>query len=387
MLIFLFIWLFVDKKKKPVIYMIFSLIIIFIFLNVLIQVFNPNVQDVGKSIYFIRASVYFLVFFYLGSYFNQNRDKCKFLFLKFIPTLSIINICFAFSQYLYPTELGTNLIQKMAWGAGDTLGSFRLTGFFQGSVQLALFSGYVFILGALFISRKGLLKAKFSEYLIFAMGLGGLVISMSRAVIATSVFILLLNMFISRKIGLQSIFKIFLLFSLILVSTFTYLKNTDEFAYKYISERFIKISNPTEDASFKEGRLSRWDNDVFPKIKSYPEGLGIGSTGTRDDWSGYKIKPFLTESIFLNAIVELGIIGGATFILLSLFASIFSLFAMRMNSIEMNIAGSMVLLFLIPGITSPNFTSHPFTYVFSISLGVILIKIRYKFTSIFPSEL
>lgn len=361
--------------NRPIIAFCFILISLLIIASIL-GVFHPNVIDNVFAIKGLRVSVFILIFFFIGLSIGLKTVFLEYFF-RLLTGLVIINIFFGGLEFIFPYN--TLFYDLIKWEFGDELNpiyTVRVCGLLVGPVQFALSCGFI-----IFYSMVNLVFANYQQkYVWIALaGLVGLLLSKSRAVLFTVFFLFFLLMILNKNVSSKNKKRVFFSFVFLIAIILYFLWSIDKDFFLLFIQRYFDAFNSDSLAgsSFKEGRIERWINDVFPAISQMPLGGGTGFTQSFGENAAfaYKIEPILTESIYFDVFVELGWFSGILFLWFSLLAIYVSLKKIRYASDSLTLICSLVsLLFFIPGITSPNMAAFPYTYLFSICLGVLFAR-------------
>ena len=365
------------KRINTVVAIIFSFGILFLVSAAIVGLFNPNVSDMMFAVKGLRVGVFIFVYFFIGLAIGAHTDFVDYFF-RIVALLVCLNILFGVLEFLFPyNSLFYNLIK---WEFGDELDSIytvRVCGLLVGPVQFALSCGMLFF----FYLVKYLYVHCNKKYIILALlGFIGLLISKSRAVLFAVLFLVFVLLFWSKcltnKMKMNAVL-IFCVFVLLFIAFLCLFVSSD--IISILLARYFDAFNPDSLAgsSFKAGRLDRWVEDVFPAIANMPWGGGTGFTQSfgEDANIAYHMKPILTESIYFDVFMELGWWAGGVFLLLVLCVIWVAVKNLRKSSDSITLICALcVLLFLIPGLTSPNMAAFPYTYFFAISLGILVVR-------------
>jgi hypothetical protein len=364
-----------NGKSKLILYGIKILLVFAV-----IQVFNFNISNYTPAIIGFRFLVYFLLFLPISRTLFAHETSAFNMFFNYLPWAIIVNIFFGISQIYFPTKFSTSLLKTSyieMYSLESTL-SYRPTGFFQGTVQYALFSATLIFLGFILLLGERAIRQKYKALLYVCIGSLGLFFSMSRAVLVATLIII--AVYVLKRVHWKRLIKMVFVLSLFVISLLFLLKISQKSSsvnLDGIVNRYSILLTPSKDNSFREGRIERWKK-TLPVLFDNPEGLGIGSTmyyNNREYASYYRIKPLITESIFLDIWMELGFIPFAIFSIMSIYIIVISIKILgdpNLSSVT-QISICIVLLFYIPGFSSPNFSAFPFTFLAAIGIGSILL--------------
>jgi hypothetical protein len=280
-------------------------------------------------------------------------------------------------QSFHLDPLSIRLVKHLGWGHYGALGTYRVTGFFQGPMQLGLFCamgcGY-FLVRNVFLGKAD--AWGFVLFLIFAAALAA---SMSRASLlgfasfALASSILMLPR-LRRKRNLKSFLAHMAFLTVLPVSALAFVGDLETIGI--LASRMETLGNVDQDNSFKEGRINNWKNKILPILANSPGGRGNGSTGTArsgDEIEAYSKNIVETESLYFSMILELGWLGGL--LAIPLFAgaafALFLLPSMRVPDVLLE-ASPVIWIFMFAGITSPNMSAFPVTWFFFFALPPVL---------------
>ena len=354
-----------------------------LFLIAIAQMFNPNINNIGFSFIALRVSIYIIIYVFVGIRFYRQENNLKYFFENFLPYIIVFSSFFAILEFFFPSIQMFNALTKQEFISNDPNHIFfstRVSGLYVGPVQLSLFAGLLFLITTV---KMQYTKPSIWGLFILIFSLIILTLSKSRAVLFSVLLISLLFILMSNKGKifsklLKSLSIFFLVLCIIYIIMRIYL---DQETITYLLGRFTDSFHPNSvnGSSFHQGRIVRWTNEVFPLILKHPFGLGTGfSQSFYDEFrSNYYIKPIITESIFFDVFIDQGFIAGILFMFITVYSIILSFNAfLRKDQINIYCA-IVILLFIIPGITSPNLAAFPYTYLFATSLGILITRNKY----------
>jgi hypothetical protein len=368
----------IETKRNPRLKYILHISSALIIIGFL-QSFNPNLPSLSNGLFYFRISTYPVIAIFIGYKLlripGHIPGLCNFILYYLIP----VNALYGISQILYLDPLSIHLVKNMRMGIfTGMLGTYRVTGFLQGPVQLGLLcaigASYFF---AMMITSSHRRKLNMG---LFSLTFVGLIVTMSRASLigfVAFVAILFMKKLVSRK---QAV-VVTLVIAIILSSLSVYLKNLD--LVNILMSRMASITAIAEDRSFREGRLYNWKEKIIPVLISSPFGRGNGSTGSSRDYSEsakFKYPIIQAESLYLSIGIELGWAALCLYILfcLIIFISCLSLLSQEPSSAAFFLT-AIFIVFSVAAITSPNMSAFPVTWLFFLSAPLVAaLSIKHK---------
>jgi hypothetical protein len=152
-----------------------------------------------------------------------------------------------------------------------------------------------------------------------------------------------------------------------------------------LSSRIETLSNVGQDNSFKEGRINNWKHKVLPALLKNPLGRGNGSTGTvrPEGEAPYSMPVMETESLYFAMAMELGWAGFIMILLLFAMSLAGIILILKSNPCSPGIeVAAIIWIFAFAGITSPNMSAFPVTWLFFFSFPFALEVLDLKVASL-----
>jgi hypothetical protein len=293
-----------------------------------------------------------------------------------------ISAIYAMVQSFRLDPLSIQMVKHLGWGQFGSLGSYRIVGFLQGPVQLGLLCA----MGAGYVLTRNIFLGKFkpSSFVLLALLSICLVASMSRAsLLGFLTFAILVTVLylprLKRKAHLGSFLIHMTFLSAIPISAIALIGDLE--TIDLLSSRLETLGNLGEDNSFHEGRLLNWQNKVIPTLLENPLGRGNGSTGTSrsGEEEAYAQKIMETESLYFSLALELGWLGLAFAAPLFLMAMAGVLLLLKNQDPNSGLEIAVVIwVFAFAGITSPNMSAFPVTWLFFTSIPIALVPLQLK---------
>ena len=355
-LIFIFIYFQYSSKINFLIFLLFG----FLILAGITQLLNTNMLDDKNFFTYGRMIFINLLTVLAGGLIHKPKNILKLTNILFYVSLGAVTI--GMVQFFFrPSFLMQFVMQMKEIDPEKTniLGAFRISGLTGSSVTYSLACAFIFYFAMITKSKIEQLFAVF-----------GMLVSLSRISLVLMFSLGFLYLLMARLYR-TLILNLALIIATVSASLY-YLYTISPFGFHYVIDRLSKIFIPSDDKSFADGRIERWSTEVLPRIMEHPFGLGIGSTGTREHFDGYQITPFLTESIYLQFFVELGVLPGALILLSVIFATIILL--TRIFSGRATVIALFTVHYFIAGIISPINSAMPFSCVAYLCLGSVFLK-------------
>lgn len=346
------------------------------------QSFNPNVPSPSTGLFYFRISTYPFMCVFIGYKLMRIPSEVPGIYRFILGICTPICAVYALVQSFQLDPLSIKMVKHLGWGQFGSLGSYRVVGFLQGPVQLGLLSA----MGAAYFLAKNIFLDRFrlSSSLILLLLSVSLVASMSRAsLLGFLTFVLLISMLclprLRRKARLAS-FAIHFAFLSVIPATAIALVGDLE-TVELLASRLETLGNLGQDNSFQEGRIINWKNKVIPALLENPLGRGNGSTGTSRlvEDEGYSERIMETESLYFALAMELGWFGLASAAPLFLMAIAGAFLVLKNGSPSPGPeVAAVIWVFAFAGITSPNMSAFPVTWLFFVSVPIALAPLELK---------
>lgn len=343
------------------------------------QSFNPNVPSPATGLFYFRISTYPFLCVFIGYKLLRIPAAVPGIYHFVLGVCAPINALYALVQSFRLDPLSIQLVKHLGWGQFGAVGTYRVTGFLQGSVQLGLLSA----MGAgYFLARNIFLeKWKLRESILLFILFISLIASMSRASLLgfltfAGIASVLLLPRLRIKTHLASFAAHLAILSIIPVAAVAYIGDLE--TIDMLMGRMETLGNIGQDASFKEGRIDNWRYKILPAMLKSPMGRGNGSTGT---WRSGESEPYTekileTESMYFTLALEQGWMGLALSAPLFLLAMAGTFLLVKNNGPPPGIEVAVILwIFAFAGITSPNMSAFPVTWLFFLSVPFALARL------------
>jgi hypothetical protein len=350
------------------------------------QSFNPNVPNPSTGLFYYRISSYPIFCIFIGYKMLRIPSRAPEVFDFIFRVCTPINALYALVQSFRLDPLSIRLVKHLGWGQFGTLGTYRVTGFFQGPVQLGLLCGMgagIMLIRNIYHERLTL--KKLAMLLILA---ASLIASMSRAsLLGFLSFVLVASLFLlprlKRRPQMASFIMHFAFLSLLPVAAILYIGDLE--TIDVLTSRIETLGNIDQDNSFRDGRINNWKYKVVPALLRSPLGRGNGSTGTvrPDDEAPYAQRILETESLYFSLTMELGWLGLALALPIFLMSVAGAMILVKDNHAPPAIeAAAVIWIFAFAGITSPNMSAYPVTWLFFFSFPPALAALDRKLASL-----
>ena len=242
---------------------------------------------------------------------------------------------------------------------------------FGANINISAFSTLIKTIVPIYLlfNYKNYFIRALSLFFIFSSFLTILLL-MSRAA-ALALFLVLISILILVVISKRRIY--YLKYSLIIItlimSVFSYNTINEKNAYSALTERFSNVANPGADDSVNE-RLNFYTTAIQSIGENPLLGVGIGNWKiksiylSKDIIVSYRV-PYFVHNDFLQALAEIGIIGGLCF-MFYIFYPIFISFLRSLKSRSFNLDFMIFLIFVIYIVDSMlNFpVERPINYIY-----------------------
>ncbi len=242
---------------------------------------------------------------------------------------------------------------------------------FGANINISTFSTLVKTIVPIYLlfNYKNYFIRALSLFFIFSSFLTILLL-MSRAA-ALALFLVLISILILVVISKRRIYylKYSLIIITLLMSVFSYNTINEKNAYSALTERFSNVANPGADDSVNE-RLNFYTTAIESIGENPLLGIGIGNWKiksielSKDIIVSYRV-PYFVHNDFLQALAEVGIIGGLCF-MFYIFYPILISFLRSLKSRSFNLDFMIFLIFVIYIVDSMlNFPiERPINYIY-----------------------
>jgi O-antigen ligase len=306
MLIVKFIFLKGIKKGKGILIFVVTAFVALSF----IQMFNPNIPELGAGLQGFRKTALPFFLFYVGYLSFKDTEEIR----KFIVRISLVAspiLLYGIKQHLFISEFDKLFIYANDADiyTGMLFGQTRATSIFAGSFHFGMFGAILAMLNLYLFDTEEIFKRKALFFTMIIISAFACYSSLTRTnLIALVAGLIIYKIFQIKYRNLLILFPILLLSFLSVVSYI--ISHTQQLMYSDngLLRMIGTIANLNNDTRFL-GRTHGWETVLF-LIKERP--LIAYGTGSAGDTLGsvYNFQYHVTShNFFLKILMELGLLG------------------------------------------------------------------------------
>lgn len=329
-----------------------------------VQAFNTCLPSIKYGLFYYRVSTYSFFAYFVGRkllfYPRELRRIVNALIFVFVP----INCLYAIKQYFFTSAFDLRLAKLFEWSTLEQYGSFRVNGFFQGPVQLGLFSAVCFVVCFYILVFSRWRTGKIYSVVILFISFCSLMISGSRSCMVGAIICIL--WFLISRFNLFKVVRVVILVMAVAFCLMYFYRKVGPEGFDWPTKRVYSFFHLSEDRSFFEGRILRWEKNTIPMILNKPWGRGCGSASVGRE--GLAMKDGLnveTESIYFTTALDLGWIGLLIFVV---YCTVVVYAALKLLKTQPTIVScflsTAVITFAIAGLASPIMSAFPSNWLF-----------------------
>lgn len=358
-----------------------DLLLLFLWVFALLQIFNPNVPNMQAGIEGFRKFIFMSIAFYMSRHLLHMPDFR--LFSKGMILFSIPVTLYGIKQFLVMWPIDYRMIELSTSSPITFLmgGWVRPFSTMSGPFQLGLYLMVVMLL-LLVLLTKAKPKPWLRICFFLLLGLQITLLLMTRTkgnwggfLVGAIVLVLLQSRnpirAALRLTGLAVIGGVVLGLILTIASGET---------QTVLNDAITAITNPLEAPTFVF-RMQLWTEEVIPALREqWLLGYGTSSAGEglQNLYEGSASQFFYSHNLYIKVLLEMGLIGFLAFLVLvgtSMLGGLRYLY--RVTSIQPQVAMllqwsvAVTVAFLIGGIVIPTLDAYPANYYFWLLLGVL----------------
>ncbi len=358
-----------------------DILLLFLWGLALLQMFNPNVPNMQAGIEGFRKFMFMSIAFYISRHLLQMPDFR--LFAKGMILFSIPVTLYGIKQFFVMWPIDYRMIELSTSSPITFLmgGWIRPFSTMAGPFQLGLYLMIVLLLVIVLLTgmkSKPWLRISLLVLLVLQFGLllmtrtkgnwGGFLVGVIVLVILQSrnpirAF--------ARLTGLAAVGAVVLFLTLSITSGDT---------LTVLNDAVLAISNPLEAPTFVF-RMQLWGDEIIPALRDqFLLGYGTSSAGEglQNLYEGTTSQFFYSHNLYIKILLELGVIGLLSFLLLvslSLASGLRRLYKpvtiqpQTTMLLQWSVAATMA--FLVGGLVIPTLDAYPANYYFWLLLGVL----------------
>ena len=358
-----------------------DLLLLFLWVMALLQMFNPNVPDLQAGIEGFRKFIFMSIAFYISRHLFRMRDFR--LFSKGMILFSIPVTLYGIKQFLVMWPIDYRMIELSTASPVTFLmgGWIRPFSTMSGPFQLGLYLVVVMLL-LLVLLTKAKPKAWLRLSFLVLLGLQLALLLMTRTkgnwggfLVGAIVLILL-----QSRNPIRAAFRLAGLAAVggLIVGLVFYVASGDTRAV--LDDAIFAITNPLEAPTFVF-RMQLWTEEIIPALREqWLLGYGTSSAGEglQNLYEGTTSQFFYSHNLYIKVLLEMGLIGFVVFLALvgtSMLGGFRYLYRVKrvqpqaVMFLQWSLA--VTVSFLIGGIVIATLDAYPANYYFWLLLGVL----------------
>lgn len=358
-----------------------DLLLLFLWVLALLQMFNPNVPDMQAGIEGFRKFIFMSIAFYISRHLFQMRDFR--LFTKSMILFSIPVTLYGIKQFLVMWPIDYRMIELSTSSSVTFLmgGWIRPFSTMSGPFQLGLYLVVMLPL-LLIVLTKTRPKPWVRVLLLVLLGLQIALMLMTRTkgnwggfLVGVVVLVLL-----QSRNPIRAAFRLAGLAVVggLILGLILYVTSGQTRAV--MDDAIFAITHPLEAPTFIF-RMELWTEEIIPALRAqWLLGYGTSSAGEglQNLYEGTTAQFFYSHNLYIKVLLELGLIGFLAFLALvgtSIWNGMRYLF--RAHNIQPQVAMlvqwgmAVTVAFLIAGVVIATLDAYPANYYFWLLLGVL----------------